>query len=110
MFDKDVIRTIRTLRKYGFPLGLDPAIANSDASAKQLYAAQAAASLLYNVDIAAFDAGGNWEGVKQYVLKNGLRTMTEHEGMQLGLDAIRVATVNVALKTALGILELAQAT
>jgi len=108
MLDTHVIRTIGTLRKFGFALVESPEVASCTVNERQVHAMQASASLLFDVSIEAFSEEGNWAPVKQYVQAEGLGQMSAPEGKRRGLDAIGVAAVNRALLLAQSLLELTQ--
>jgi hypothetical protein len=109
VLQENIIRTFRTLRKFGFVIKVDPVAMTHSLGNRQLCAVQAAAALLYNVDVEAFDEGGNWAVVKNYVLENGFARIREGERRVHGFGLIGAAAINAALELAALILENTQA-
>jgi len=109
MLSINVIEALQRMRKYGFELRITQSIAAASPADRKLYAVQAAASVLYNVDIEQFDEGGTWGSVGRHVKANGLREVREADAKELGLNAVEVAAVNEAIWFACTLLEHAEA-
>lgn len=105
----NVTEALRRMRKYGFELRITQSIAAASPIERQLHAVQAAASVLYNIDIDQFNVGGNWEPVARHVTANGLREMYKVEASEVGLTAVQIAAVNEAISFASMLLEHAEA-
>ncbi|CAB3754918.1 hypothetical protein LMG29542_02489 [Paraburkholderia humisilvae] len=79
-------------------------------SERQLNAVQAAASVLFNVDVEAFGKGGIWAPVGKHVMSKGLREMYKVEAVELGLTtAVELASVNIVIAFAVELLEFVEA-
>ncbi|RKR31697.1 hypothetical protein [Paraburkholderia sp. BL17N1] len=107
----NVIEALRRMRNYGFELRVAASVAAAPPSKRNLFAIEAAASVLYNVDVDAFGEGGNWEPVGRHVQRIGLREMSKVDAAELALNVneVAVAAVNAAIAFAAEILELAEA-